>query len=186
MKVISKFVLLFSALLFALQTTAFAGETVRKAQKTHAVYFEIGGSGGVYSFNYGRTLFKNKSWELSANIGLSLTPVLLYDSYSVYPVVPLGVSALYGSGHHFLKLGLTNTVYLGYTYRNPAQSEYDNGVQIHKPKYDSKMHDSIFPLIGYQYQINSTYFAHIVLSPLIYDNGFSFFPWGGIGFGINF
>lgn len=183
MKTIPKFILLFSALLFALQATAFAGEI---SKESNTVYFEIGGSGGAYSFNYGRTLFKNKSWQLSAHIGLSVMPVLLYDSYTVYPVLPIGVSALYGTGRHFLKFGLANTVYLSYTYRNPAQSEYDNGVQIHKPNYDSKMRDSIFPLIGYQYQINSNYFANIIFSPLIYDNGFSFFPWGGIGFGMNF
>ncbi len=183
MKNILRTTLIISAAILALQANAFAGETT---QNTNAVYFEIGGSGGAYSFNYAKTFLKNESWRISAAIGLSVMPVLLYDSYAVYPVIPVSINALYGNGHHFLKLGLANTLYLGYTYRNPTQSEYVNGVQIHKPKYDVKMHDSIFPLIGYQYQINSKYFAHIVLSPLIYDNGFSFFPWAGIGIGMNF
>lgn len=186
MKAFSKSILLFSLILIALQTAVFAVESMQAAQKTNALYFEIGGSGGAYSFNYSKIFYKNGHWQISANIGLSVMPVLLYDSYAVYPVVPLGIAVLRGAGRHFLKLGLANTVYFGYTYRNPTQSEYDNGMQIHKPQYDLKGHNSIFPLIGYHYQINSKYFAHILASPLIYDNGFSFFPWGGVGFGMNF
>ena len=183
MKNILTTILFFCLGILAIQTTAFAGNA---PQAKNSVYFEIGGSGGAYSFNYGRMLFKNESWRVNATVGLSVMPVMLYDSYNIYPVIPLGISALYGSGHHCLEIGLTNAFYLGYQYQNPTLSEYQHGVQIHKPKYSTKMHNSIFPLIGYQYQINSKYFAHIVLSPLIYDNGFSFFPWGGIGFGMNF
>lgn len=183
MKRILATILFFCIGVFEVQTTAFAGQTT---QTKNSVYLEIGGSGGAYSLNYGKTFFNIEKWQLRAHIGFSVMSVMLYDSYRVYPVFPFGLNALYGSGRHYLKLGLANTLYLGYQYQNPAQSEYENGVQIHKPKYNSKLHDSIFPLIGYHYQFNSKYFAHIVFSPLIYDNGFSFFPWGGIGLGMNF
>jgi hypothetical protein len=186
MKSQSKLIVLFALILFTGQSIITAQESNPSSLSKNYISLEVGGSGGAYSFNYGRTVFKNKNWQMEANIGFSVMPVLLYDTYKFYPTIPFGVSVLYGSGNHRLKLGIQNTLYSGYVYVNPKQSEYRNGALISKPEYQSKFHESILPVIGYQYQISSHYFVNVVFTPLVFDNGFTFTPWGGIGFGLSF
>jgi len=186
MKFLSKLIILFTVLFFSSQSIITAQESTPSNLSKNYVSFEVGGSGGAYSFNYGRIIFKNNKWQMEANIGFSVMPVLLYDTYKFYPTIPFGVSVLYGSGHHRLKFGIQNTLYSGYVYVNPKQNEYRNGALISKPEYKSKFHESILPVIGYQYQINTNFFVNVVFTPLVYDNGFTFTPWGGIGFGISF
>jgi len=168
--------------LFLVPTLLFASEPEKGNPKKNSVYLEVGGTAGIYSLNYSRVLFVKNRWKLSANIGASVMPVLLYDTYSFYPIVPIGITVLYGENHHFLKIGITNTIYMGYNYQNKANDDSP----ISSPQYDKIFHESIFPQIGYQYQLNKTFYSNIVFSPLIYDNGVSFKLWGGIGFGVNF
>jgi len=186
MRNVKRKTLLFSVTLLLLPLVLLANPAATTTAYTRSIYFEVGGSGGAYSFNYGKAVFIKGPWQVNANVGFAVMPVLLYDHYTVYPLLPLSITALYGSQHHFLKLGLASTVYLGYTYHSPTVSEYSNGGSAPVPTYKKQGRAGIFPIVGYHYLFNSKYFAHITFSPLVYDQKFTFFPWGGIGVGLKF
>ena len=178
-------VLLLSLLLLLASYTK--GQELEKEKAPKNQFFgELGGPGGLYSVNYGRTLFSRGDFRINASIGFSVMPVYLYDTYSAYPVMPISIGVLYGKNKHYAKFGITNSVYMAYVYKQSDGNEFQNGAVITRPEYDTEIHNSLFILLGYQYEFNERLYANMFFSPAIYDNEVKFMFWGGVGIGFNF
>ena len=167
--------------------TGFAKNNHTGPLRKNAVSLEIGGSGGIYSINYGHIFYERSVVRVRGSFGLSIMPIQLYDATHLYPVFPLKMSVLAGKSPHFLEVGLGYSPYLGYVYDTKVNDQFVGGQWVHKPQYKKKFHNSLFPEIGYFFQkSNSPYFFRVTFTPLIYDNKFCFLPWGGIGLGFRF
>lgn len=70
--------------------------------RKNAVYFELGGNGGLYSINYDRIVISGKRTHLSLRGGLSIA----HFSY----FVPLEINFLFGKRHNFFELGFGETL----------------------------------------------------------------------------
>jgi hypothetical protein len=76
--------------------------------RQNAIYFELLGNGAIYSFNYERALFLNKSWNLLIRVGGNEYHGEESSKNSYNVVIASGL--IYGNTRHFLELGV------GYTY----------------------------------------------------------------------
>lgn len=70
--------------------------------RKNAVYFELGGNGGLYSINYDRIVLSGKRTHLSLRGGLSI-------AHFTY-LVPIEINALFGKRNSFFELGMGETL----------------------------------------------------------------------------
>ena len=69
--------ILFSILFLALSQLALAQETVTgNLSARNSVYFEILGTGSLYSFNFDRVIYAKKSFGIAARIGITYSPLI--------------------------------------------------------------------------------------------------------------
>ena len=180
------FRILLLTLIISFATYSNAQELEKEKPLKNQFFGELAGAGGLYSVNYGRMLYAVGDFRFNASVGFSVMPVYLYDSYSAYPVMPIAIGVLYGRNKHYAKLGIISSVYMAYVYKQTNDNEFQNGALITRPEYDEEIHNSVFVQLGYQYEFNRRLFTNVFFSPAIYDRGFVFRFWGGVGVGFNF
>ncbi len=78
--------------------------TQAQAQRSQAIYVELGGAGLVYTLNYD-TRFSDTEDKLGARIGISVLPDAI--------IVPLQMNYLHGTGKHKLEVGAGFTTIFG-------------------------------------------------------------------------
>ena len=153
--------------------------TVAQSSREHrnAVYLELLGSGGLYSFNYEREVADN----LLARVGFgSWTSTSFWsDVETSFTTVPVTLAAVLGRGHHRLELG--GGVTFGHRDRDEFAGESDGFV-------------SLTGLVGYRYdkagrgflfRAGATPFIGLGDEDVAYpDKGF--FPSLGLSFGYRF
>jgi hypothetical protein len=163
MKLAAFFSRIFMSLFFTLNTLSVICQ-VQKQQK-HALYFELGGSGGLGSFNYERHFSQKKSWELTWSAGISLAPIDKNNGTGI--VIPIMLHANLGKKAVKLELGIGQ----GLTVTTKG---------------------SVFTLttlaIGPRFQTaGSPWYYRATFTPLIsYLVDFQVQPWGGISIGYAF
>ena len=153
--------------------------------QVNTISLEVGGAGGYYSFNYARQFYAKEKTTIHARVGFSLMPVTLYDQEKPVFIVPIGAIGYYGAGHHFLKVGLTTTLYWGYEYINPTSQDYQSGC-TDCPNYTNKFHFTIFPEVGYEFRFLKHYSTGLSFSPMVFDNGFMYKNWVCLNLGFHF
>jgi hypothetical protein len=106
----SLLLLLFFALSISIEAGAQTVPEIFTAK--NAVYLEVGGSSGIYAFNYSKIFHQKGKLKLNASAGFSMLPHRLESKTIWLPVVPLEISALYGKSNHHLEMGFGFTSYL--------------------------------------------------------------------------
>lgn len=134
-------------------------------EKRRSAFFELGGSGGLGSFNYEKHFLKKGNTEFTWRAGFSLAPIDKNNGVGL--VFPLMVNALIGKNAHHLELGL------------------GQGITI-----TTKAHFFFLTTaaLGYRFQTESkNWFYRITYTPLIsYLVDFQVQHWGGISIGYTF
>lgn len=101
---------------------------------TRALYFELGGSGGLGSFNLEKTLLHKKNTSIGFRAGFSLAPIDRNNGISL--IFPLHLIAIVGSSPHALDLGIgqgltittkgnafmLGNLMLGYRFTHPSKN----------------------------------------------------------------
>ena len=141
---------------------------VGQEQKSHSLFFEVGGSGGLGSINYEGDLFPQLSTDFHRNTwraGFSIAPIDKNNGTAL--VFPVMINSLIGRKAHLLELGVGQ----GFTVTTRG---------------------SFFSLttatIGYRYQpIEKPWFFRATYTPLIsYLVDFQIQQWGGLSIGYTF
>ncbi len=97
-------------LLICLLPTAYCLLNIASAQGTkerkitHYTYFELGGTGGVGSFNYERIFAYREKTRFSWRLGLCGLPIDKNNGVSI--IFPAAVNAISGKGKHLLETGI--------------------------------------------------------------------------------
>jgi hypothetical protein len=130
----------------------------------NAVFIEFGGIGGHYSVNYDRILLGGDFIKLSGRIGF--TPSLIEKDIEFSPRIPIQANALFCFQDHYGVAGIGNTLYWN---------------------REQRTRNALFITLGYRYQPRGGgLFVQAEFTPLVFDTGITFFPWGGLGIGICF
>lgn len=120
---------------------------------------ELGGHGGLYSFNYERILIYSPRFQTLASIGIAYYPPILPFTVTL---VPINVSQLIPCNTDHLELGFGCTLYQihGLRYKDIPEN-YENG--------------ALGTLtIGYRYQAPSKHFVfRYALTPFVYRLDFA-------------
>jgi hypothetical protein len=127
-----------SALLVALLFLSVQCVTAQDSTRTHYanVFAELGGHGGIYSFNYENRVNKLHAFRLNWTAGLSVLPV----AGRAVVDFPLGINAVFGKTKHKLEAGTSQVLILdlgggkggtirgniriGYRYEKPGSRSY--------------------------------------------------------------
>ncbi len=130
-----------------------------------ALYFDLGGSGGAFSFNYEEPWASAGNWQVSWSAGLSVFPIDVNNG--VVLVIPTIAHAYYGSGAHKLELGMGHALSI---------TTKASGFSM------------ITPLIGYRYQSPQTtvhpWFYRVTYTPIVsYLLQFQYQHWLGLSVG---
>ena len=172
--------------------------------KTRTVFFEVLGSGLLYSINYDRLLNLNKKIKNSITLGASF---FINQRSETILALPMSYNFIFGKRKNHLEIGagfspfiFSGTYLIFPKSGNLATSNYSYYSQI----TDYSL--SFVPKIGYRYQKpTGGFFFRFALTPIIglfayttgsnqYD-GFSYFddtrgtgilPWAGISLGYTF
>ncbi|GMQ27834.1 hypothetical protein Aconfl_04760 [Algoriphagus confluentis] len=151
-----------------------------------AIYLELGGSSGVYGFNYGTIFHQKGKLKLNASAGFSLLIRETSNSRIFWlPAIPLELTALYGKSNHHLEMGFGVLPYLD------VVSFFDSESLVFK---DKVVFDTAIPLrIGYRYQKpEGGFFFRIgytpyFIAPIGGREDWTFMPiFGGLSFGKSF
>lgn len=176
-------ILTLALLCFLLSTGKAQNDNIAK----NSVYFEIGGLGGFYSFNYDRILFKTNNFTFSGRVGMApLISTNVNDKiyWDFFPRIPIALNAMTGKKNHHFKFGLAYTPY----YYNESKYSDMNVIQPCIVTPPVKQWNHLFSLvIGYRFQKaeNGMYLSVDVI-PVNYKKGITFSPWAGIGIGYSF
>lgn len=110
-----------------------------------AIYLEVGGSSGVYAFNYSTIFHQKGKLKMSASAGFSILIRETSNSRTFWlPAIPLEVTAFYGKSKHHLEMGFGVLSYLD------VVSIFDSESLVFK---DKVVFTTAMPLrIGYRYQ----------------------------------
>lgn len=137
-------------------------QQANQPEKKRAVFFEIGGSGGVGSLNFEKWFYEKKSTQLTWRAGLSLAPIDKNNGTGI--VCPLMVNALIGQSAHKLELGIGQ----GLTLTTKGQ-----------------FFALTTAVLGYRYQPEAKkWFYRLSYTPLIsYLVDFQMQQWGGLSIG---
>jgi hypothetical protein len=151
-----------------------------------AVYLEVGGSSGVYAFNYSKIFHQKGKLKLNASAGFSILIRETTNSKAYWlPAIPLELTALYGKSNHHLEMGFGVIPYLD------AVSLLDSETLDFK---DKVVFDTGIPLrIGYRYQKpEGGFFFRIGYTPYFFApigsrEDWEFIPvFAGVSFGKSF
>ena len=130
-----------------------------------AVYIELGGSGGLYSFNF--------DYRISKEIGFRLG----FTAWSIVTAFPITVNYLVGWHAHHIELGMGAVV--GFVSLTGGTSFLGNGPSTGAQALWWE------GTIGYRYQPDDGGFVfRIDYTPLLEPKGI--YSWGGISFGYAF
>lgn len=154
---------LFLSGLLALLCILSQGQT--ELTKRRSLFFELGGSGGLGSFNYEKHFYKKNNTEFTWRAGLSFAPIDKNNGTGI--VFPLMLNSLMGKNAHKLELGLGQ----GITLTTKAQFFLLTTAAV-----------------GYRYQNESKpWFYRVTYTPLIsYLVDFQVQHWGGLSIGYTF
>ena len=110
-----------------------------------AVYLELGGTSGVYAFNYSTIFHQKGKLKLNASAGFSMLIRETSNSRTFWlPAIPLELTAFYGKSKHHLEMGFGVVPYLD------AGSFLDSETLEFK---DKVVFGTAMPLrVGYRYQ----------------------------------
>lgn len=140
-------------------------EMNEEKRAANSIYLELGGNGGLYSFNYDRVFFGKDVLHIGGRVGVSILPH--GDSQSRMLIFPLTeVNLLCGKNNSFLELGL------GYT--------------IEATKHTSQSSAS-FVRFGYRFQRKKRgngFMFRIAALPLLLEGEVNF--WAGVSLGYSF
>ena len=135
------------------------------------ICFELGGPGGHYSVNYERRVYEKENRFLSIAVGFSPTLLKYQDNYTsrFLPELSFQIKDNLKRKKNSFEYGLAFTNYL----------------QSNKPFYFSLSSISleIFPIIGFRRDITNKFNLGFDFTPLVYDEGYDFMPWGAIRLG---
>lgn len=81
----------------------------------NGVYIELGGSSGLYAFNYSKIFHQKGKLKLNMSVGFSMVPRELNSKTAWLPTIPLEITALYGKSNHHLEMGFGLASYLAST-----------------------------------------------------------------------
>jgi hypothetical protein len=124
--------------------------------KRNAVYVELLGNAGLYSFNYERQIARQRNNYFNLRLGAAY----LWWAEARTPVIVIEPIYLRGKNNHFLELGL------GLTARNRISS-FDP--ELNPPK---KIRTNLALRIGYRYQPkNKNWLFRFGLTPIGFNEG---------------
>lgn len=141
--------------------------------KQNDVFFEIGGLGGFYSFNFQRNIFLNKNWGINWGVGFSPQGTYGVTEGGYMPEIPIRVKAFYQiNNKNLIDFGIGVVPYNG------------NGLYLYSnDDYNLTAH----VILGYRHSLKNNKYWGINFTPFIYDTyEFVLLPWGSINFGYNF
>jgi len=142
---------------------------MRPTKKNH-FYLELGGNGGLYSFNYERLITDN----FTLRAGFGITPGILFVD-GTFLAIPLTASYLAGSDAHKFEAGFGTTFF---TVQDPEVFGFP--VEV----------NSFFALtgiIGYRYfKPRGGFTFRICFTPFYNTGENEFAPSGGLSFGLGF
>ena len=95
----------FYFLLLIFSNTLNAQETTTSVSAKNAAYFEVGGNGIFYSFNYERTFFQKGIFKSAARVGACSFPLKRGDKHYWATILPVELIGLVGRAKHHLELG---------------------------------------------------------------------------------
>ncbi len=104
----------------------------QKLRALNSLYFELGGNGDIYSFNYDRIVYQQAKLKTGLRLGIGSNLFFLPEEPSVYPIVPVEAIGMLGNREKHFELGL------GYTHR------FTNDPDLTQSMY--------FGRIGFRYQ----------------------------------
>lgn len=93
-------------LLLLLSSSLFAQKEPDSFTDKNAVFLELGGNGGVYSFNYDRIFFERGILKSAARVGISSFPVKRGEKAYWAAVIPVEIVGLIGRNKHHMELGI--------------------------------------------------------------------------------
>ena len=128
----------------------------------HAVFIEVGGSGGLGSLNYEKRYKHEQALSYALRVGFSLAPVDKNNGTAL--VFPLMINGLYGKSSHKMELGLGQTISV-----TTKGSAFIMGIARWGYRFEPE---------------NRKYFLSVAYTPIIsYLLDFQWQHWGGIGIG---
>ena len=142
-------------------------------KRSNAVFIELGGVGGFYSFNYQRNINLNKHWGINVGVGFSPQSTHGFLEYEYMPDLPFQLKAVYKiNNKHSMNLGVGGGPF-NWNFFYAANYEYDIYAMAQ---------------FGYQYDFSkNNFFLGISFTPYFYDTyHYTFSPYGGLRFGYNF
>ncbi|MEM7036236.1 MAG: hypothetical protein AAF570_04585 [Bacteroidota bacterium] len=155
-------------ILLALLLPIFLSSLPLKAQTTarNTLFFEFGGSGGLFSLNYDGIFKEKEASAFSARVGLTSFPV---SNNGLFFVVPATANWLYGAGKHKLEAGLGIAPTVGFQVEQVISGFFVRGI----------------PVLGYRYQKpEGGFFFRATYTPLIsFIIDFQMQQWAGLSFG---
>ncbi len=141
-------------------------------KRSNAVFIELGGVGGFYSFNYQRNISLNEHWGINAGIGFSLWDASIVD-FKGMPIMPFQLRTFYKiNNKNSINFGVGCAV-MNWNFQSSSLYKYDKYAQAQ---------------FGYQYNFSrDKFFLGVSFTPFIYDSDhYEFFPFGALRFGYNF
>jgi hypothetical protein len=138
---VKKIILLILSILFFINAsskgTVLSSDSLKATICRSSIYFEAGGSGGIYSLNYDAIFFIKQRFKASVRVGFSVYPEKFLWGYpeAVFPVM---IQALYGEKNH-IELGAGLSITLDKDRLNDDKTEISNvgyyslGYRFQKP-----------------------------------------------------
>jgi hypothetical protein len=153
---------------------------VKPSSTKNTVYFELGGIGYKYSFNYQRNFLVSKHFDIAA--GASINPFLIRrDDYNtrtkITPTAALTLQGIYNFGKNEVALGVA---YGCYTYYGYYWTNKD---------YILKMEGATmtFASLGYGHTWGKHIYTGAYFWLHVASHGYTeFLPWGGLRLGYKF
>lgn len=142
--------------------------------KSNSLFFEIGGLGGFYSFNYERNIIINERHGINLSLGFSPQGIYGFLEQAYMPHLPIQIKTYYQiNERNFVDFGLGISPFNG------------NGVY----GFGSDDYNIVtFAQVGYKrFSKSKKYYLGLAFTPAFYDTyEFRFVPWGALRIGYNF
>lgn len=132
------------------------------------IYAELGGPCGHYSLSYERRVYEKRNKFLSVAVGFSPSLFTGFDDYSspFTPRLSFQIKNNIKFKKNYFEYGLALTNYLS-SYR-PFRFR-TNRISL-----------AILPLLGYSRDISNKFNIGLYFTPLVYEAGYEFTPWGAV------
>ena len=135
------------------------------------IYVELGGPCGHYSLSYEKRIYEKRNKFLSVAIGIAPTLFTGFHDLSspVTPRLSCQIKNNIKFKKNYFEYGLALTNYL---YSDKPFKFRFNRVSL-----------AIFPLLGYSRDLTKKFNLGLSFTPLVYDDGYDFTPWGAVRLG---